>query len=154
MWVLAIFAGSTIPGQYIPVIPYIHLAAHVTEYSVLGALIIMWLTHSRPRAYPLQISLFVLVLIAGVATLDEWYQTSVPGRSGEFSTILLDVLYAAAGIAIWDFFTKNHRTPLRRHSFHSRHLSHGPERHHHGTHGVMKRHDSARGPRDPHEGYR
>ena len=77
--------------------PFAQKILHVVTYAVLGALW-MWTlagVASRPASIALSLS---LAFIIGIAL--EWYQTTVPGRYGSVTDILLNSLGAALGIVI------------------------------------------------------
>ena len=77
--------------------PFTQKVLHVVTYAVLGALW-MWTlagVASRPTRIALSMS---LALVIGIAL--EWYQTTVPGRYGSVTDILLNSLGAALGIVI------------------------------------------------------
>ena len=77
--------------------PLAQKVLHVVTYAVLGALWMWTLAGiaSRPARIALSLS---LALVIGIAL--EWYQTTVPGRYGSITDILLNSLGAALGIVI------------------------------------------------------
>ena len=90
--------------------------AHFTEYLILGLLFARALnvTSERERTADYRkehektikkrIILYAAALSLIVAAGDETHQLFVPGRAGKFSDILIDLLGAAAGIAIYCTF--------------------------------------------------
>ena len=77
--------------------PLAQKVLHVVTYALLGALWMWTLAGiaSRPARIALSLS---LALVIGIAL--EWYQTTVPGRYGSITDILLNSLGAALGIVI------------------------------------------------------
>lgn len=76
---------------------FIRKAAHFTEFAVLGAFIMTFLsTFSLKRIYCAAISVSLCALYAAG---DEFHQTFVSGRSGQISDVLLDTCGALFGIA-------------------------------------------------------
>lgn len=73
--------------------------AHMTLYLVLAALLLFALARlSRVRRAGA-----VLTLSGVLATLDEYHQTFVPGRSGELRDVLVDLGGAALLLGLWAF---------------------------------------------------
>lgn len=72
--------------------------AHFAEFFLLGVLssltVLLFRSPDRP---PVLLALPPLVCFAAAAA-DEWLQTLSPGRSGQWSDVLLDCAGAAAGI--------------------------------------------------------
>ncbi|MDO8559536.1 MAG: VanZ family protein [bacterium] len=64
-------------------------AAHLAEYFVLAFL---WI---RSRAPARSSAVSALVFAGAVAAADEWYQTTVRGRSGRIADVGVDVAGAA-----------------------------------------------------------
>ena len=76
--------------------PIVRKTGHFGEYAVLGLLIMgEFFCFSGKRA--LQAS-FSLGLCAVLAALDEWHQTFVSGRAGQWQDVLLDSAGALCGI--------------------------------------------------------
>ena len=74
---------------------YIRKGAHVTEYAVLGILLVLtFAAYGFRRAG-------TLALITGIlyAALDEYHQRFVPGRSGEIKDVLIDACGLLLGLA-------------------------------------------------------
>ncbi|HVM68784.1 MAG TPA: VanZ family protein [Gaiellaceae bacterium] len=94
-WAALIFGLSSIPslgtglGLWDLVLRKL---AHVTEYAILGGLLLralrdrMWLAFALGVAY---------------AVTDEVHQTFVPGRRGAATDVLIDAVGVALGIAAW-----------------------------------------------------
>lgn len=74
--------------------------AHMTEYAILGMLLILCMYQYLPeqkRRFRLPAALLAGILYAGS---DEFHQTFVPGRSGELRDVLLDSVGVLVGIAV------------------------------------------------------
>ncbi len=69
--------------------------AHFTEYAILGILFYFFYRQILPRKNGLQ--LFVLAILSSFlyACTDEIHQLFVPGRSGQFTDVLVDTLGAS-----------------------------------------------------------
>ncbi len=109
-----IFGLSSLPGSQIPQVPIPHIdkAAHFFEYSILGALLIRAFVHSRPPASVAKLFVLALTVALLFGISDEWHQTFVPGRSSEWGEVLLDTIFAAAGIVL--FWTRWRKAGGRR----------------------------------------
>ena len=77
--------------------PLVQKVLHVVTYAVL-AILWMW-TLAGIESLPHRMALsFVLALVLGVAL--EWYQTTVPGRYGSITDILLNTVGAVLGLVV------------------------------------------------------
>ena len=77
--------------------PFTQKVLHVVTYAVLGALWMWTLAGIASRPARIAVSLS-LALVLGIVL--EWYQTTVPGRYGSMTDILLNGLGVALGIVI------------------------------------------------------
>ena len=80
-------------SQYFDLLHHlIRKAAHVTEFLILFGLWFGWAAEAFPRAeLPLSLGLpYGATLISAI--FDEVHQLSVPGRSGSFTDVLIDML--------------------------------------------------------------
>ena len=77
--------------------------AHFTEYAILGSLFYFFYRQILPQKNGLQ--LFVLAILSSFlyACTDEIHQLFVPGRSGQFTDVLVDTLGASFGCAVLVF---------------------------------------------------
>jgi VanZ family protein len=94
VWAAVIFTFSSIPslGTDLGVWDTIlRKCAHVTEYAVLGALLLRALEREAPA------------LAAGIAyaATDEFHQHFVRGRHGAPVDVAIDAIGVAAGMLIW-----------------------------------------------------
>jgi VanZ family protein len=94
LWMGAIFALSDIPSLKSPFEPLydfiLRKLAHVTEYGILTALLIIALRlHTRRNAHALVIAALIAILYA---VSDEWHQSFVPGREGTLRDVAVDAL--------------------------------------------------------------
>lgn len=72
-------------------------AAHFSEYAVLGILVVNAVRMSVPKHF-----LWTSVLVCGLYSVtDELHQLFIPGRSCQFSDMLLDTAGSATGILLW-----------------------------------------------------
>ena len=91
--------------------------AHFTEYAILGVLFYLFYRQTLPQKNGLQ--LFVLAILSSFlyACTDEIHQLFVPGRSGQFTDVLVDTLGASFGCLILVFSNYLRRvSQARRHS--------------------------------------
>lgn len=91
--------------------------AHFTEYAILGVLFYLSYRQTLPQKNGLQ--LFVLAILSSFlyACTDEIHQLFVPGRSGQFTDVLVDTLGASFGCLILVFSNYLRRvSQARRHS--------------------------------------
>lgn len=103
LWMLLIFALSSVPGGRIPKvpIPQFDKAGHFVEYGILGILLIRALIRSRPRIRALKLSFGALVMALLFGILDEGYQAFVPGRQSDPGDVLSDALFASLGVILY-----------------------------------------------------
>ncbi len=98
-WMVAIFLLSSMPGGRMPQVPIpgIDKVGHLLEYGILGFLLTRALLFSWPRGrgWQLFLAATTIALLFGIS--DEWHQTTVPGRSGEWGEALFDAVFAFAG---------------------------------------------------------
>lgn len=91
--------------------------AHFTEYAILGILFYFFYRQTLPQKNGLQ--LFVLAILSSFlyACTDEIHQLFVPGRSGQFTDVLVDTLGASFGCTFLVFSNYLRRVlQARRHS--------------------------------------
>lgn len=72
--------------------------AHMGVYFVLAGLL-LWAVRRWPS--PRRRVLTVLPLCAALAGLDEFHQTFVPGRNGQFRDVLIDLSGAVLLLLLW-----------------------------------------------------
>jgi len=82
--------------------------SHLTEYAILGGL--AWRALRQPRKedqhnkrpWNRKHALTAVAIATLFALSDEWHQSTVPTRQGQFSDVLIDAAGASAGlVAIW-----------------------------------------------------
>lgn len=78
--------------------------AHFTEYFILALLIINVIKDYKEINYKLL--LLTLILCFLYACSDEWHQTFVEGRAGQFKDVLIDTSGALAGILMYKLFKR------------------------------------------------
>ena len=94
LWAALIFAFSSIPSLGTGLGTWdlvLRKLAHLTEYAVLGALLVRAL--DRPAV--------ALVLGAAYATSDEIHQHFVRGRHAAWYDVVIDTIGAAIGVLAW-----------------------------------------------------
>jgi VanZ family protein len=80
-------------------------AAHVTEYAILGALLLRALSASRTRSWWHYAGLAAGVAVV-FAALDEFHQAFVGSRTGSPCDVLIDISGALLGLAVWALFSR------------------------------------------------
>jgi VanZ family protein len=77
---------------------YIRKTGHVVEYFILSLLVLRGIRGER-RGLKLAWALATVGLVAGFASIDEYHQSFVPGRTPAVSDVLLDTAGGAAAQA-------------------------------------------------------
>lgn len=78
----------------------LHKIGHIIAFGTLGVAIYWAVDHLAIRA---------TILTAVVATLDEWHQSFVPGRSSRFGDVILDTLATIFFIWIMRYLNQRKR---------------------------------------------
>ena len=79
----------------------IRKSAHLTEYFILSVLL-MRSIRGQNRGWKLRWAIWVIVIAAGYASLDEFHQSFVPSRTASPWDALLDTVGASvAQVALW-----------------------------------------------------
>ena len=94
---------GSVPNQNSPDFQLLHMlirkGAHMTEYAVLA---LLWQTALRAQNAPLKAGSFAAWGACFVsASVDEWRQTFVSGRSGRFVDVLIDGAGALMGVLLF-----------------------------------------------------
>jgi VanZ family protein len=94
LWAAVIFAFSSIPSLSSGLGGWdlvLRKLAHLTEYAILGALLVRALARSG-----------LAILLGGLyAVSDEVHQHFVRGRHGAWYDVLLDTVGVAIGVLVW-----------------------------------------------------
>jgi VanZ family protein len=81
----------------------IRKCAHLTEYFILSLLILRGIRAGR-HGMRLAWAVLAIVIVAGYASLDEFHQRFVPGRTPAVTDVLIDTTGGAAAQAIVALF--------------------------------------------------
>ena len=81
----------------------IRKCAHFTEYFILSLLLLRGIRAGR-HGMRLAWAVLAIVLVAGYASLDEFHQRFVPGRTPKVTDVLIDTTGGAAAQAIAALF--------------------------------------------------
>jgi VanZ family protein len=81
----------------------IRKCGHLTEYFILSLLILRGIRAGRHGMH-LAWAVLAIVLVAGYASLDEFHQRFVPGRTPKVTDVLIDTTGGAAAQAIAALF--------------------------------------------------
>ena len=104
-WLLVILGLSSIPdlGTREQKVPWSDKLAHGCEYGVLGVLFARAVTAKRPQTRRAVVRVVAVAALIGlsIGSLDEWYQTLIPGRSSGPGDAAADMIGAALGGAAW-----------------------------------------------------
>jgi VanZ family protein len=73
----------------------IRKSGHFTEYFILSLLLLHAL-RAGTRDFSLRWALIAILIVAGYASLDEFHQSFVPGRTAAVTDVLLDTCGGAA----------------------------------------------------------
>lgn len=87
--------GSPLSPSTFAVVNFtIRKLGHLTEYGVFGALAFRAFRGER-RGWSMRWAMAALASALLLASIDEWHQTFVPGRTGAITDVLLDISAAA-----------------------------------------------------------
>jgi len=107
IFTLLIWAGSSVPGKSIP-----HFfeftpdkLVHFAEYFILGIFLQRWLNFDYADWRRSKKLLIGICIGALVGTIDEFWQSFIPGRSPDYRDWLMDV--TGVLIAGWIFYFRN-----------------------------------------------
>ncbi|MGC2330453.1 MAG: VanZ family protein [Candidatus Acidiferrales bacterium] len=91
------------PGTLVLIHHIIRKCAHFTEYFILSLLILRGIRAGR-HGTRLAWAVLAILLVAGYASLDEFHQRFVPGRTPAVTDVLLDTTGGATAQAIAALF--------------------------------------------------
>ena len=77
--------------------------AHFTEYAILGILFYLLYRQILPQKNGLRLVVLAILSSFLYACTDEIHQLFVPGRSGQFTDVLVDTLGASFGCTVLSF---------------------------------------------------
>lgn len=92
--------------------PYPDVVLHAAEYSALGVILARGLNHGLARPVPDRRFVLTWALCVLYAVSDEYHQTFVPGRTGDWRDVLSDAAGTAAGLALLSL-AQDHLWPRR-----------------------------------------
>lgn len=90
-WLLPHASAATLDDLHF----LIRKSAHLTEYTIFSLLILRAIRAGR-REWKLSWALQTVLMVAAFASLDEFHQSFVPGRTAAVSDVLLDTVGGAA----------------------------------------------------------
>ena len=106
LWMIIIFAASSIPGRDLDFVSVPDYLMHTAEYAILGGLLGWWCVSRREKAsfaaksFPWS-CLVVSILTGSVyGILDEFHQSFVPGRCPDVRDWAADTAGTFAGALI------------------------------------------------------
>lgn len=92
---------SSLPGDTIPAtFPFVDKVAHMLEYSLFGLLTGRAIRFTWQGGGRVVMSLAAVGIGAGMGLLDEFYQSTVPGRTSDPLDWLVDVLAVTAAVVV------------------------------------------------------
>jgi VanZ family protein len=94
--------------EAMPTVTHMDKLLHLGAYSILGALFLRALVHSKyqDRAWLIRLASILLAGIYGAT--DEWHQYYVPSRSADPWDLLCDFLGGVVGVSIYHILVKKH----------------------------------------------
>ena len=100
-WAAVILVATSLPGRLVPpAFPYADKLVHLAAYAVLGGLVARALRAGRPGSPGARTLVGAAAAVALFAAGDEWHQQFIPGRSGDPTDWLADLIGASAGLAV------------------------------------------------------
>ena len=111
VWMSVIFAGSSIGN--VPRVggratdSLMHRAAHVLEFTALGALLLRALSKDKPVKK--RDVLLALLIVALYGASDEFHQRFTPGRSSEGLSVLFDAAGGLLGVLAYRWWQGGRR---------------------------------------------
>jgi len=88
----------------------LHNGAHVVAYGALAASVLLWLGAAlRQGQLPRRAAIAAIVVAIGYGVVDEWHQSTVPGRVCSVVDIVSDALGAALATALVGHSLGRHR---------------------------------------------
>jgi len=108
LWMMFIFFLSSIPKQKLPDVdfPYVHMLAHFVEYTVLGFLLVRSFLHSVGSDKKVFAAAAAFIVALLFACSDEYHQTFVAGRNGDWMTVVYDAIFSVIGIGAFLLFLR------------------------------------------------
>jgi VanZ family protein len=81
-------------------------AAHVTEYAVLGALLLRAFRSQQSSQRRLAVAALAFAVSVAWASLDEFHQSFVASRTGSPADVMIDVCGAGVGISAYSLIAR------------------------------------------------
>ena len=88
----------------------IRKCAHFTEYFILSLLILRGI-RAGAKGMRLRWALIAILLVAGYASLDEFHQSFVPGRTAAVGDVLIDTSGGAVALIVASLFARFRKRP-------------------------------------------
>ena len=103
LWMAAIFAFSSIPGENIPKIPIpnINNLAHFVEFYILGFLLIRAFLNSGLNINFTKMLILAIIIASLYACSDEWHQHFVRNRTPDIFDLITDFIGANVGVFLY-----------------------------------------------------
>lgn len=95
-----IFMGSSLSDPGTPPGGLSYGAVHVTEYAILGALVLRARARASWRGVTLAAAVWAFALSTAYGLSDEWHQSFVPGREPQLLDLAADAAGAAAAAGV------------------------------------------------------
>jgi VanZ family protein len=84
---------------------FVRKCAHFTEYFILSLLILRGI-RAGAKGMHLRWALLTILLVAGYASLDEFHQSFVPGRTAAVGDVLIDTSGGAVALIVASLFAR------------------------------------------------
>lgn len=106
------FAPDISPATIASVQFFVRKAAHLTEYAILGALLVRAILVRKERMSARYAVAIWLVAVAWAA-LDEFHQSFVASRTGAPADVMIDAIGALIGLAMYRWFSRCRSNAVR-----------------------------------------
>ncbi len=94
--------------------PPLRKVMHSAVYLILGILILFFINSLYKNNKYIKSSVLTIIITFLLASLDEYHQTFVMGRTGQFKDVVIDSIGALIGIIIYGTYYYTYRRGLKR----------------------------------------
>ena len=107
------FAPDISPATIASVQFFVRKAAHLTEYAILGALLVR-AVFFRAGKMTARYAVAIWLVAVAWAALDEFHQSFVASRTGAPADVMIDAIGALIGLGIYCWFARGNQAGARR----------------------------------------
>ena len=105
--------GQVDPARFDLIHHILRKGGHFLGYGVLGYLWFRALFHTLKSAAPITSATLAVICASLIAALDEWHQSFMPDRTGQFQDVALDAMGAVALVSLAAIFAGGRRINAR-----------------------------------------